>query len=130
MQNSMALAPSLTRTTGGATNYFGRVVGQNTGTNPENNLKDNYAYIDMEFKTEDGGTFSPSWGLPNPSSSSTSLHGEGLSASDARTQGTWETAGFIFDGSPWIWNANGMPSLKVNGKDIGTVQPWPDHLQQ
>jgi len=60
-----------------------------------------------------------------------------ITAEQAKTQTSWTDAGrwdtttsgaFAWDFTNgtgvWVWNANGMPSLR----GVGTTQPWPDHL--
>jgi hypothetical protein len=57
-----------------------------------------------------------------------SIDGKGITADEAKTQGTWTTAGFSFGSSaasPWVWNGTtATPSLYFEA--AGRV--WPAHL--
>ena len=48
--------------------------------------------------------------------------GEGISITYIKTQTVWDSADFNFNGSPWTWDNNYMPSL--HGEHID----WPDWL--
>ena len=111
VENCMALNPSITRSSGGDTN-FGRVIGEREWY-PSNN---NYAYEDMEFY--DGATLQA--GFPSPDKTDTGKDGADLSGTDAKTAvANWPTP---FQSAPWVWNgAAGLPSLS----GVGTVQAWP-----
>ena len=120
VQNCVALNPSITRSSGSEI-QFGRIIGSFYASLIINN---NYAWDEMKFY--DAATLQVDFPTPVESNAS-GINGADLSAANAITKAAWEAAGFSFgDASPWAWDDDGinMPSLQ----DVGTAQPWPDHL--
>ena len=108
--NSFALSPSITRT-GEDFDTFGRVSGTNDGF-----MSGCFGFADMQMPDD-----------IDVNSDEFDKHGGDISVGDAKSREFWESrAYFEFDGDPWVWNTDRMPSLS----GAGTAQAWPPYLNE
>jgi len=90
-------------------NFVGRVLAYNNS----GQLINNYAFANMIVKYNWNGVS----GIDEPLEKELNqTDGQDISKAQIKTRAAWETAGFTFNGSPWVWQDGKMPRLYWENK--------------
>jgi len=119
ISNNIALN-SLVASSYNMPNLIGRIISFGTG----GEINNNFAFTDMNAKYNWNGSSGTNQSL---NKGLNQLDGQDISIAQIKTRTAWETAGFTFNGSPWVWDNSGETMPRLFWETTG--KPWPAYLQ-